>query len=477
MNNDSYRGVAFSCDSAVRDPLLLILLIACLVTVLLLWHVLRRGREQRHVGLTLSFLLGGFWMSYWFAQATYLVPGYCGIYPEFEVPGARQTLYAFLGFAVGVLFVPKLFGFHSSKQTRSAPPPPAPPVPDKLRFTLLGLGVLFYIGAHLVARVRGAQGILSSGQQLLLPAILLNIWEAARKKRNTEVTFWTALSFGYPCLTVVQDGFLGFGIRLVAPVLIFVTTCIGRRNYFRVTIFGVVGLYLGLSLYVSYMRDRTEIRANVWGGGRLSSRVERFAQTFEHFEWFSPTNPNHLDAVTARLNQNWLVGAGVVYVDNTQQWARGETLKYAALAFVPRLLWPDKPQTGNTDLVTRYTGIRFAEGTSVGIGPVMELYVNFGSWLVFFGFVVFGALSEYLDFAAGNGLKTGSYDRFITCFVVALPVVQMTEDITTMCTTVTLALMLTYGLQMFLRMKSRKRMQPAVQPAVLRPRMRPVLPR
>jgi hypothetical protein len=337
--------------------------------------------------------------------------------------------------------------------------------------------VLFYLGTYLAAGVTSVAAILSSGKQLLVIAILLNIWEAARKKQNKEVVLWTALSLAFPFLSVVQDGFLGFGIQLMAPVFIFVTTCIGRTNYFRVAIFGAVGLYLCLSLYVNYMRDRTQIRADLLAGDRFSGRVQRIAQTFEHFEWFSQTNPNHLDALVGRLNQTWLVGAGVVHVENTREWARGETLKYAALAFVPRLLWPDKPQTGATNLTTRYTGIQFAEGTSVGMGPLLELYVNFGSWLVFFGFVVFGALSEYLDVAAGYALKVGSYNRFITCFLVGWPVAQMTETITTICTAATVSLMFTYGLQMFLNVKSERRSQPVLQRAALRARMGSVVPK
>ena len=32
--------------------------------------------------------------------------------------------------------------------------------------------------------------------------------------------------------------------------------------------------YLALSVYVTYMRDRTEIRASVWGGQSLSNRLD-----------------------------------------------------------------------------------------------------------------------------------------------------------------------------------------------------------
>ncbi len=47
---------------------------------------------------------------------------------------------------------------------------------------------------------------------------------------------------------------------------------------------------------------------------------------------------------------------------------------------IPRALWPNKPVVGGSgDLVSTYTGIRFADGTSVGIGQVLESFVNFGT--------------------------------------------------------------------------------------------------
>ena len=61
--------------------------------------------------------------------------------------------------------------------------------------------------------------------------------------------------------------------------------------------------------------------------------------------------------------------------------------------FVPRALWPDKPAVGGGgSLVSEYTGIPFGEGTSVGAGQVLELYVNFGIPGVLAGFTGLGFL-------------------------------------------------------------------------------------
>ena len=61
------------------------------------------------------------------------------------------------------------------------------------------------------------------------------------------------------------------------------------------------------------------------------------------------------------------------------QW--GQTMQYAAYAFVPRFLWPDKPNVSRGAWFTMYLGAsnRESESTSsTGITAVGELYWNFG---------------------------------------------------------------------------------------------------
>src|ERR1700734_2977948 len=95
--------------------------------------------------------------------------------------------------------------------------------------------------------------------------------------------------------------------------------------------------------------------------------------------------------VDARLNQNWLVGAAVNRLSETDAFAHGDTLWDAPLALIPRALWPDGPtNAGSGDLVNRYTDIKFGAGTSVGIGQVLEFYANFGTTGVMIGFALMG---------------------------------------------------------------------------------------
>ena len=98
-----------------------------------------------------------------------------------------------------------------------------------------------------------------------------------------------------------------------------------------------------------------------------------------------------------RLNQNYLVGIGVMrHREGEAELWYGATVPLWAL--IPRAIWPDKPPVGGSgDWVSQFTGITFAEGTSVGIGKVLEFYMNFGMPGVLTGFAVLGFILMRLD--------------------------------------------------------------------------------
>ena len=188
----------------------------------------------------------------------------------------------------------------------------------------------------------------------------------------------------------------------------------------------MISIYLGLSVYITYMKGRNELRMTVWGGQTLSERVDKFLETAGAFEFFDPWNDEHLVIVDNRLNQNGLVGTAVVYLQNTDAFARGDTLREAALGMIPRLIWPGKPvEAGSGDLANRFTGMEFAVGTSVGVGPVMELYGNFGSIAVVIGFLLLGMLLKSADIMAGVHLASGNWQGFATWCLVGISMLNV----------------------------------------------------
>ena len=66
----------------------------------------------------------------------------------------------------------------------------------------------------------------------------------------------------------------------------------------------------------------------------------------------------------------------------------GATMQYATYAFIPRVLWPEKPNVSRGDWFNKYVGA--AAGTSLGITAIGELYWNFGVGGVALGMFVLG---------------------------------------------------------------------------------------
>jgi hypothetical protein len=159
----------------------------------------------------------------------------------------------------------------------------------------------------------------------------------------------------------------------------------------------------------------------------MGTRLDRLVETFADTEWFDVNDIEHLRRIDGRLNQNALLGAAVDGIDSgAVPLAYGATLRDAALALIPRALWPSKPVVaGSGDLVATYTGLFFAEGTSVGIGHVMEWYVNFGVVGVALGFVIIGAVTVYVDRAAAMWLHRGDISRFALWFMPGMSLLQV----------------------------------------------------
>src|SRR5207249_4597458 len=97
------------------------------------------------------------------------------------------------------------------------------------------------------------------------------------------------------------------------------------------------------SLYVTYMRDRREIREVVWGGESFGVRLNRVYTSVSALEWFDLTDVTHLQRVDDRLNQNYLVGAAARRIAlGGASFGYGETIWQSLIALIPRVIWREK---------------------------------------------------------------------------------------------------------------------------------------
>lgn len=125
-----------------------------------------------------------------------------------------------------------------------------------------------------------------------------------------------------------------------------------------------------------------EYRRSTWGYQRSERRGnagllgELIADRFAHPG--KMLNAEHLFVSLARFNQGIMIGSAMAKVPTHVAYANGEVLLSFLYPLVPRLVWPDKPQTGGYENIRRFTTLRQTENTSINLSPLGEGYVNFG---------------------------------------------------------------------------------------------------
>jgi hypothetical protein len=398
-----------------------LVLILWIVVLAILFGVAWKGRRPV-VGLAIAYWFQ-LWLIHWLG-------GLIHAFSWNEGPDHAATLAGFeiTGYAVGGLLAGYLISLPLTPR-EGQPILPEDSITDRGRlpaiYIVTGLVLYFVAGTLFAGTALGFDALVSSGYRLAIAGFCLQwflFWKAGKTK---QAHLTLLLSLVIPFLTVSLMGFMGFGVFACISIACFVGVFYRPRSAFVVGA-GVI-LLLGLSLYPTYMSVRQGIRKAVWGGEGFSSRLEKMELLLSDWQWFDAENKKQLNAIDERVNQNILVGKAVHYMsEGYADYAWGETFRNALVALVPRAIWPGKPQYAGSDgLVTRFTGIRFAQHTSVGIGHVMELYVNFGIPGVFLGSLLLGALLGFLDTRCGGYLVAGDAKRFTLFYVIGLSLLQV----------------------------------------------------
>jgi hypothetical protein len=190
------------------------------------------------------------------------------------------------------------------------------------------------------------------------------------------------------------------------------------------------------------------LRRAVWSGSSLEDRLGRAEHMFVQFEWFDPWNTRQLDYMNGRLNYNWIVGAAASHLHLTKGYGEGETIWMSFAALIPRAVWADKPiQAGSMNFVSRYTGVKFAEGISVGMGQIFEFYVNFGTSGIVIGMFIIGFLVGYADQRAGAELRWGTDISFARWFLIGIFLNLVGGSLIEVVPSIVLAIVWTAGLK------------------------------
>ncbi len=387
--------------------------------------VMQRGRVSLGAGLMLGYFLN-LAVIHLPGALLYLNPDYQFYDRNWILVGFEQSTWGIVAFGIGALGTQFLIRNSRRFAAVSFAEVNAAPLfnPWLYRFyVLLGL-VSYFVISPLAEEVPTLSAVVSVLNQLLLLGICLAMWHAWRRQHWLSLALWIVALGLLPILTIVFQGFIGSGVTVLVVGLSFLASFFRPR--WIVLIAGVVFVFVGLSSFVTYFRDRTEIREIVWGGEAIEERIARVVKTFSEMEWFNPNERRHANYLDERLNQNWLVGAAVERIaEGKNDLKYGETLTDAIIGLVPRAIWSEKPvRAGSGSLVTDATGIQFAKGTSVGVGQVLEFYINFGTLSVIVGMGLWGVALTLLDALAARMLQRGYLRAFTATYLVALGLIN-----------------------------------------------------
>lgn len=284
-------------------------------------------------------------------------------------------------------------------------------------YLVIGI-VLYFVLKPVLTNISTFSQLVTSGWLLMITALCLYCWKAwVVNQEMTKLLFWLFVSLVLPFTGLINYGFLSFGAG--ALVIIFQFVLGFYKPKWQGLIAAILVIYLGLSVFVTYFKFRDELRNVVWEGGvRIQERIKPLVTMVQNFELLDILNEDQLRLIDGRLNQNILVGLSAAHLESGQEnYANGETIIDAFLSVIPRAMWEDKPSlVGGNYLVSKYTGIDFNEDTSVGIGQVMELYVNFGVTGIVIGYFMLGLLVTWFDVMAGSKLKQGDLQGFVYWF-------------------------------------------------------------
>ncbi len=295
---------------------------------------------------------------------------------------------------------------------------------DKLALFYLVFGAA-YFGMGSLFTIPSLGAFVAATSFMLVVGWSIRIWVADQQHNKAKYCLTIALLPILPLMTVVRQGFVGFGTFWLMAILSFASAK-SRRRAIQLLLAPFI-IFAGLSFFVTYMESRTELRKAIWFEQvGMTQRVERFLDIFDKFEWFNSDDRKQRAVIEGRLNQNLLVGYAIDRLNfGLVDYAHGRTLEDMAVALIPRALWPDKPQVGGGGtVVTDYTGLTFANNTSVGAGQVLEFYVNFGTPGVIGGFLIWGFLIGWLDLRIVENLARDNQKGVLRSFMVCLAFLQ-----------------------------------------------------
>jgi O-antigen polysaccharide polymerase Wzy len=151
---------------------------------------------------------------------------------------------------------------------------------------------------------------------------------------------------------------------------------------------------------------KTEFRAATWNGNQGNDSVVQhvllFAQLTKDYyttTGFHPMSEENAALLAERISTIGIFSVVVNMTPASVPYMNGTTYYSLLTKWIPRFLWPGKPEerTGN-DFGQRYGFLDQSDlSTSLNFPWIVELYANFGAWGVLLGMGIFGAILAFLN--------------------------------------------------------------------------------
>jgi len=391
---------------------MIIPILICVAALLALLAMLRRG--QLSLGLPLAYLALLLLIHVPGALAHVVGEPFLGN-GEYVTTGIWYTAIGVACFVVGV--------WGARATTRPDLTPVAADRRGFATFCLVG-GWIFVYGVSPLSRIPSLGAAIANGGAIWMLGALLGLRHAAQSGNHQRLLMWSAAPAVYATLMLLAGGFLSYGAA--AATVVISVLAIQARSYLRALVGVTVAAVVGMTIFVNYFENRTDIRESVWGGASVENRIGSVLSMADTFHLIDLGSEKDLLALDLRLNQNMFVGIAASRLrDKEVDYLKGQSVWDGVMSVVPRALWPDKPITGGSGhIVADVTGLELNEDTSWGVGNVLEFYINFGLPGVIVGFLGLGWLLGMLDFRAAVAERRGDLGQLILIFLPTVGLIQ-----------------------------------------------------
>lgn len=393
------------------------------------------------VGLPLAYLVTMTFLH--IGTLTYLVPGYSherydanrylvklSYTADMNMQGSIASLLTVVGLFLGCLL---MRGGVRKGVAEQASDIVVPANRDALLLPLLAIASLGYIFTSV--SIASVQSIIAVLRSLSIVIVALGLWVAFYRRDRIALSRWIMVASAIPAVYLIVFGFFSYGFAAMAILFSFWMAMprprapgSGFKQFFSV----FTAIYLSLSLFVSYMEVREQLRWGVlWREG--TTQWDKFVGTVNSLSkahFLNPFDFSQLDWFNVRLNQNILIGRTLWWHEYYPALVlKGQSILYAFLAWVPRFLWADKPEMGGSRFAADHTGLRFSNEVAIATGPTFEFVANFGMIGALFGGFILGIVIRWLDKSCARHLRREDYARFIRNFLIGISVVAPTSQI------------------------------------------------